>query len=164
LANRLLGAPHEARPVYVSQSGGVTTALGNGNHSWDDFSAVEWVWHQSKSIDHVAAPSSARGTAFVPLDGRGTAPAALQVNANNRTGDWSELGTNHGEVTAATLEVQLHYGTSTSSTVSPCTTTPRGLANLCGSRTRATASRGTRGTPERRRRPMWRRWWRTSAE
>ena len=110
LANRLLGAPHEARPVYVSQSG-VTTALGNGNHSWDDFSAVEWVWHQSKSIEHVAAPSSARGTAFVPLDGRGTAPAALQVNANNRTGDWSELGTNHGEVTAATLEVQLHYGT-----------------------------------------------------
>jgi hypothetical protein len=43
LANRLLGAPHEARPVYVSQSG-VTTALGNGNHSWDDFSAVEQVY------------------------------------------------------------------------------------------------------------------------
>lgn len=110
LANRLLGALHEVRPVYVSQSG-LTTALCHGNHSWDDFSAVEWVWHQSKSIDHVAASSSARGTAFVPLDGRGTAPAALQVNANNRTGDWSELGTNHGEVAAATLEVQLHYGT-----------------------------------------------------
>ena len=119
LANRLLGdtGSSSGRPVYASQAG-TDAALSHGNHSWEDYSAVDWVWHQSGPTERLAADSqsrlleapAAKGTAWLPLAAKGRNNAALHVQMNNRTGDWADLGTGHGEVTAATLEVQFHYG------------------------------------------------------
>ena len=116
MANRLLG---DGRSVVVSSSGGEeetaqNLVLPHGNHSWDDVSTVEWVWHQSNSGVGAASADTAAplGVAYLPLQAKGASKnAALHVNNRNRSGDWSELGTNHGKVTAATLEIQLHYGT-----------------------------------------------------
>ena len=114
MANRLLG---DGRPVVVSSTSDkkeTTQVLAGGNHSWDDFSTVDWVWHQSNgnsggAFDPTAAPL---GVAYLPLQAQGAKKhAALHVNNRNRTGDWSDLGTNKGKVTVATLEIQLHYGT-----------------------------------------------------
>eukprot|EP01043_Picozoa_sp_COSAG02_P005523 COSAG02_NODE_150_length_33596_cov_61.953966_19_plen_283_part_00 len=101
--------------MHASQAG-IDTTLTHGNHSWDDHSAVDWVWHQSRSAtpgavahDSVRAVDT-KGTAWIPLVANGRRNASLQIRMNNRTGNWADLGTNHGQVTAATLEVQLHYG------------------------------------------------------
>ena len=84
------------------------TVLPSGTHSWDDASTVEWVWHQSNDG---AGSADSLGVAYLPLQAKGAKTnAALHVNNRNRTGDWSELGTNRGTVTRATLEIQLHYG------------------------------------------------------
>lgn len=117
LANRLLGdtsSSRSSRPVHASQAG-TDVALADGNHSWQDYSAVDWVWHQSRSTERLGADSpsqlqAAKGTAWVPLAAKGRNNASLQVKMNNRTGNWADLGTGHGAVTAATLEVQFHYG------------------------------------------------------
>lgn len=115
LANRLLGdtGTSNSRPVHIAQAG-IDTALAHGNHSWDDFAAIDWIWHQSRSpevLAHDSAPTvETEGIAWIPLVAKGRRNASLQVKMNNRTGNWADLGTDHGQVTAATLEIQLHYG------------------------------------------------------
>jgi hypothetical protein len=121
MANRLLG---DGRQVVVSASGAeegtgtLSQVLPRGSHSWDDATTVDWVWHQSNDGKGAAAAASADarapalGVAYLPLQAKaGLNAVALKVNNRNRTGDWSELGTGHGQVTTATLEIQLHYGT-----------------------------------------------------
>ena len=94
LANHLLQGP-----VLVQRSGAVQgpAALGPGSHNLTD---VDFVFHARYA-------DGTRGTAYFPLS---PSVSTLEVALANRTGDWSALGTDSGNITRATLTVLARHG------------------------------------------------------
>ena len=118
LANRLLG---DGRDVHVQLHGQhAALLLAKGNHSYPAQS-VQWVWHASapaRAPPAAAPPNAAArggggggsGVGYIPISTASATAPTLHVNNDERSGNWSELGTGTGSSTVETLEVQLSHG------------------------------------------------------